>query len=181
MIDKAATHPAPAPAPASDPGHLAVRLRSSTTHLSRRLRSGMPSQSLGAATFAVMGHLYRGGHLTPTQLAQHERVKLQTLTRLLAELESAGTIRRRPHPHDGRQTLLSLTARGVRELTAEVKRREASLALALADELDARERATLLRACDLIDRIAARVGEAQARSATRAAPRGTRARGQVPA
>ena len=140
--------------PPDDPAHVAIRLRASVSHLGRQLRAGMPVQALGTAALGALSQLYRRGALTPTQLAQHEGVKLQTLTRLLAELEAAGHISRRPHGRDGRQSVLALTPRGARLLTAEAQRREASLAAVLVERLAPAERAVLLRACDLIDRIA---------------------------
>jgi len=157
--------------PSHDAAHVAVRLRASISHLGRQLRAGMPPQALGTAALGALSHLYRRGPLTPTQLAQHEGVKLQTLTRLLAELEAAGHISRRPHELDGRQSLLALTPRGARLLTGEAKRREASLALVLADRLAPDERAALLRACDLIDRVADTIAEAAPVLASAAPPR----------
>jgi len=157
--------------PSHDAAHVAVRLRASVSHLGRQLRAGMPPQALGTAALGALSHLYRRGPLTPTQLAQHEGVKLQTLTRLLAELEAAGHIRRRPHELDGRQSLLALTPRGARLLTGEAKRREASLASVLADRLAPDERAALLRACDLIDRVADKIAEAAPVLASAAPPR----------
>lgn len=140
--------------PADNVAHVAIRLRASVSHLGRQLRAGMPAQALGGAALSALSQLYRRGALTPTRLAQHEGVRLQTLTRLLAELEAAGLVSRRPHEHDGRQTVLALTARGARVLTAEAQRREASLAAVLSARLSAAERAALLKACELIDRVA---------------------------
>jgi len=156
--------------PSDDAAHVAVRLRASVSHLGRQLRAGMPPQALGTAALGALSHLYRRGPLTPTQLAQHEGVKLQTLTRLLAELEAAGHISRRPHQLDGRQSVLALTPRGARLLTGEAKRREASLAAVLAGQLAPAERAALLRACDLIDRVADQIAADAAPASTSAAP-----------
>lgn len=141
------------------PAHVAIRLRASVSHLGRQMRAGMPLQALGGAALSALSQLYRRGALTPTRLAQHEGVRLQTLTRLLAELEADGLVSRRPHEHDGRQTLLALTARGARVLAAEAQRREASLAALLSTRLTPAERATLLKACALIDRVADGIGD----------------------
>lgn len=146
------------PHPPPDALHAAIRLRAAVSALTRRLRTTATTDSPGSAKFSVLGVLYRLGPLTPTQLAQHERVKVQTLTRVLAELEKEGYTARRPHVSDARQTVLSLTAEGARLLTAEVHRREASLAGALDAQLSASERAQLLEACDLIDRLSQALG-----------------------
>ncbi|OYO31694.1 MarR family winged helix-turn-helix transcriptional regulator [Janthinobacterium sp. PC23-8] len=136
-----------------DPVHVAIRLRASVSALSRQMRAQAPMDGLGAARLSVLSHLYRLGTLTPTQVARHERVKLQTLTRLLAELEADGLLLRRPDAADARSTLLSLTPAGAQILSDEVRRREASLTAALEVALKPKERALLLDACALIDRV----------------------------
>ncbi|KQW61214.1 MarR family winged helix-turn-helix transcriptional regulator [Variovorax sp. Root411] len=139
-----------------DPAQCASRLRTSVSLLSRQLRSGSATpDGPSVAKLSVLGQLHRHGPCTPTALAGLERVKLQSLTRLLAELEAEGWIGRTPHPSDGRQWLLSLTAEGVRRLKALMRRREAALAEAIGATLDAGQRALLLQACGLIDGIAA--------------------------
>jgi len=140
--------------PRPDAIHTAVRLRGAVSALMRRLRSEAAPDGPGTAKLSVLGQLYRLGPLTPTQLAGHERVKPQTLTRLLSELEAAGCLTRRPHEADGRQTLLELSPAGAELLMAEVRRRESSLAEALQTQLTAAERAQLLAACELLDRLA---------------------------
>ncbi len=143
-----------APPNASTDGiHAAIRLRASISHLTRGLRAASAPEGPGAAKLGVLGQLYRLGPSTPTGLARLERVRLQTLTRLLAELEADRLIRRKPHPTDARQTVLSISPAGVRVLTADIHRREASLAAAIEERLDAGERARLVDACRLLDRL----------------------------
>jgi len=140
--------------------HASIRLRATVAQLTRRLRAtAAESDSPGAAKLGVLGQLYRLGQLTPTQLAGHERVRLQTLTRLIAELETEGLVVRDPHPNDARQSLLSLTKAGIRMLTADVHRREASLARAIASQLSAAECERLVDACALMDRLAAAMAD----------------------
>ena len=139
-----------------DTAQCASRLRSSVSLLSRQLRSGSATpEGPSVAKLSVLGQLHRHGPCTPTALAGFERVKLQSLTRLLAELEAEGWIGRAPHSADGRQWLLSLTPEGTRRLKAIMRTREAALAEAIGATLDEDQRALLLEACGLIDRIAA--------------------------
>ena len=144
---------------ASRTAHAAIRLRATIAHLGRGLRAEAAPDGPGAAKLGVLGHLYRSGPMTPTRLAASERVRLQTLTRLLAELEAERLVVRKPDPQDARRSLLSLTQAGVRLLTADVHRRESSLAKAIAQRLDAAECARLIAACELIDRIADTIGQ----------------------
>jgi DNA-binding MarR family transcriptional regulator len=147
----------------SDPAQCAVRLRASVSLLSRRLRDNAAvSDGPSVAKLSVLSQLYRRGPLTPTALAGHERVRLQTLTRLLAELEAEDWLARTPHASDGRQWVLSLTPVGRRRLKARMRTRETALAEAIAAALDAGERAVLLQACSLLDGIAAALEEGEA-------------------
>jgi DNA-binding MarR family transcriptional regulator len=143
-----------------DPKHTAVRLRVSLFALMRQLRQTAPPDGIGSARLSVLGALYRRGPMAPTELAAHERVKLQTLTRLLAELEADAWIVREPDPDDGRRSVLSLTRLGARQLTADVQRREASLATAIGTALTAAQQAQLLKACEALDAVTAALGGA---------------------
>jgi DNA-binding MarR family transcriptional regulator len=150
----------------------AARLRTAVSQFSRQLRSG-PAAPDGpsVAKLSVLGQLHRHGPCTPTALAAHERVKLQSLTRLLAELEAEGWIGRAPHATDGRQWLLSLTPEGLRRLKALMRSREAALARAIGATLGAEQRALLLQACGLLDRIAGALEEGGESSTDAARPR----------
>jgi DNA-binding MarR family transcriptional regulator len=132
----------------------AVRLRASVFHLSRRLRSTLLQETGSLAALSVLGHLHRGGPLSPTDLAARDGVKLQSLTRLLAGIEAEGWAARQPNPADRRQSVLSLTPQGLKRLQAGVQAGEASLASAIEKRLGAEDRALLLRACELMDALA---------------------------
>lgn len=140
--------------PEADATHCAVRLRTAITLLARRLRASAPQDGLGVAKLSALGQLYRGGPMTPSELAAREGVKLQSLTRLLADLESEHLVSRKPHPGDGRQTLLSLTKTGLGRLSLSVRGAEASLAHVIEATLSAKEQALLLQACGLLDTLA---------------------------
>ncbi|MBS0446161.1 MAG: MarR family transcriptional regulator [Proteobacteria bacterium] len=140
-----------APHPAA---HAAIELRAAVARLNRELRAPAGAEATASAKLSALGQIYRAGALTPSELARRERVKLQSLTRLIAELQADGCIARNAHASDGRQSVLSLTRRGAALLTAEVHRREKSLADAIAGSLGAVELATLLKACTLMNRIA---------------------------
>ncbi|WP_261803571.1 MarR family winged helix-turn-helix transcriptional regulator [Variovorax sp. PAMC26660] len=142
-----------------NPAQCASRLRNSVAQLARQLRSGSATpDGPSIAKLSVLGQLHRHGPCSPTALAAHERVKLQSLTRLLAELEAEGWIGRAPHPTDGRQWMLSLTTDGTRRLKALMRSREAALADAIGATLDADQRALLLQACELLDGLTAALG-----------------------
>jgi DNA-binding MarR family transcriptional regulator len=135
----------------TSPPDLATRLRLAVTRTARRLRQEgtvgfSPSQG------AMLATIERHGPLTPSELAQRERVQRPTVTRMLARLEEDGIVQRAGDPADGRSFLVSLTPHG-RELLAEVRtRKDAYLAQrlqALSDE----ERAALDRAADVLEHL----------------------------
>lgn len=131
----------------------AIQLRTTVSKLSRHIRVAARVDGISTAKLAILGQLYRFGPQTATGLARRESVKPQSLTRLLAELETSAWIVRRPHRSDGRQLLLSLTRRGTTRLVQEMRRREAILTAAIDIQLSASEQGLLQRACLLIDRI----------------------------
>jgi DNA-binding MarR family transcriptional regulator len=141
------------PIPRPDAAHCAIRLRAAVTLLARRLRPAPLQGGISVAKLSVIGQIYRMGPLTPTELSAREGVKLQSLTRLLAELESDGWIARKAHASDGRQSVLSLTRLGSKQLARTVQAGEASLARVIGSTLGDEERAVLLQACALIDGI----------------------------
>ncbi|MDI3381124.1 MarR family winged helix-turn-helix transcriptional regulator [Xenophilus aerolatus] len=140
----------------------AIQLRAAVSGLQRELRSRAPGDGPSTSQLTVLALLHRLGPLPPSGVARHERVKLQSLTRLLAEMEAAALVTREPDPVDARRTLLRLAPAGVRALTDEAHRREASLADAIATRLTNAERARLRAACSLLDRLAQALADAPA-------------------
>jgi DNA-binding MarR family transcriptional regulator len=135
----------------SSQADLAVRLRHVIARTARRLRqeagSGLtPSQSAALAT------IDRHGPLTPSELADRERIKRPTATRVIAWLEEAGLVDRTRDPLDGRSSLVALAPAGRELLTRLRTRKDAYLARRLR-ELDAEERATLDRAAAILERV----------------------------
>lgn len=130
---------------------LAVRLRLAVTRTARRLRQEAGtnlSPSLAAALATIESH----GPLTPSELAEAERVQRPTATRIAARLEADGLIERSGHPADGRVTLLSATAEGAALLRKLRARKNAYLARRLRD-LPTEDLAALERAADVLERM----------------------------
>jgi DNA-binding MarR family transcriptional regulator len=132
---------------------VATLLRQAITRINRRLRQTRPAGDLTIAQISALQSLDSRGALTPTELAELERVQPPTVTRLVARLEERQLIQRAPHPTDGRQVILSVSAQG-RALLDEYHRvRDEWLAQRL-DRLDAEDRATLVRAAEILTRLA---------------------------
>jgi DNA-binding MarR family transcriptional regulator len=135
----------------TSPPDLATRLRLAVTRTARRLRQEgtvgfSPSQG------AMLATIERHGPLTPSELAQRERVQRPTVTRMLARLEEDGIVQRAADPADGRSFLVSLTPAG-RELLHEVRTRKDAYLAQRLQALSAEERAALDRAADVLEHL----------------------------
>ncbi|SPJ14560.1 Transcriptional regulator [Burkholderiales bacterium] len=137
--------------PGPDALGLAARIRRAVAPLSRKLRPSLQRDGISTAKLSLIGHLNRHGPVTPTELAAREGVKLQSLTRMLADLEADGWVVRAPHPSDGRQSLLTLTRVGAKSLANAAQSCDAVLAQIIATRCSASDRAVLRRACTLLD------------------------------
>jgi DNA-binding MarR family transcriptional regulator len=108
--------------------------------LVRRLRSAAPSESheLSWTQKAVLVRLDTEGPATTAELARAEGVKPQSMGAALAVLEEMGIVERRPHPTDGRQMNIALTAKGasVRKDAGIAKRTWLAQAIATLDPAD---------------------------------------------
>jgi DNA-binding MarR family transcriptional regulator len=132
----------------------AHQISRAVARMNRRLRQERQSD-LTPTQMSVLGSIRQLGSSTPSAIAAHERVQPPSITRTLACLVDEGMAIRVPHPDDGRQVLVSVSAKGEAVLAAERDRRDLWLA-GLLDELTPAERTTLREAAALLERLAAR-------------------------
>jgi DNA-binding MarR family transcriptional regulator len=136
----------------SDPlVELSARLRLAVARTARRLRQEAGT-ALSASLTSALATIERRGPLTPSELADLERVQRPTATRIVAKLEAAGLVDRAADPSDGRVSLVSASREGTALLRALRTRKDAYLARRLA-ELDATDVETLERATDVLERL----------------------------
>jgi DNA-binding MarR family transcriptional regulator len=129
---------------------LAGELRVVLGRLVRRLRA---EYRFPLTQAAVLGRLDRGGPESIAALAQAERVRPQSMSQTLAELEADGLVARRSDANDARLRVIELTDAGRQALELDRSRRDGWLAQAIAEELTDREQRVLLEAVGLLDRI----------------------------
>jgi DNA-binding MarR family transcriptional regulator len=128
---------------------LAPRLRWAITRMARRLRQEA-GVDLGPSQVAALATIERHGPLSPSELADRERIKRPTATRILRHLEAAGLVERVKDPEDGRASILSATP-DAKELLRRLRaRKTAYLARRLA-AMDAEDRRTLEKAAELLE------------------------------
>jgi DNA-binding MarR family transcriptional regulator len=120
--------------------------------LVRRVRAAAASHELSLTEGAVIARLAKGGPATIADLARAEGMKPQSMGATIAALEEMGMVERKPHPTDGRQVNIELTAKGaaVRKSAADAKRTWLAQAVARLDE---QERETLFAAGEIIKRL----------------------------
>lgn len=109
----------------------AARLRMAVVRTARRLRqeaAGAGEAELSPTSVAALATVERHGPLTPSELAEIERVKRPTATRTLGVLLEAGLVDRAPDPSDGRSALVSVNAAGRERLRRLRGRKNAYLA-----------------------------------------------------
>jgi DNA-binding MarR family transcriptional regulator len=129
----------------------AARLRMAIVRTARRLRqeaAGAGGAELTPTAASALATVERHGPLTPSELAEVERVKRPTATRTLRVLEEAGLVDRAPDPDDGRSALVSVNVAGRERLRRLRGRKNAYLARRMRDlpasDLEALERAAAI-------------------------------------
>jgi DNA-binding MarR family transcriptional regulator len=120
--------------------------------LVRRIRAAAASQELSWTESAVLARLARDGPATTADLARAESMKPQSMGATIAALEERELVERTPHPTDGRQVNIELTAKGaaLRKSAKDAKRTWLAQAIA---QLDEQERETLFAAGEIIRRL----------------------------
>jgi len=135
--------------PAAPP--LPARLRLAIARTARRLRQEADG-GLTPSTTAALATVERHGPLTPSELAERERVQRPTVTRVVARLEEAELVARTADPLDGRSSLIALTPKGA-ALLAEVRNRKDAFLAERLRKLPAEDRQTLARAAELLEEL----------------------------
>jgi DNA-binding MarR family transcriptional regulator len=132
-----------------DLSELAARLRLVITRTARRLRQ-QAGTDLGPSQMAALATVERHGPLTPSELAEIERVQRPTATRIVGRLEEAGLVERVADPADRRSFTVSATAEG-RALMKKLRtRKNAYLARRLRD-VSEEDLETLERAAEVLE------------------------------
>lgn len=129
---------------------LAADVRTVVGALVRRFRQ---DRTIPQPQVAALSWLVRKGPKTTSQLAALERVRPQSMASTVAQLEDAAFIERRPHPTDGRQTLIDLTDAGRDVMNAYFQAGESWVAEAIDAQLSVAERAELARGLELLGRL----------------------------
>ncbi|WP_067886547.1 MarR family winged helix-turn-helix transcriptional regulator [Nocardia vaccinii] len=109
---------------ASDIRALAAELSLAVVRLTRHLRGRRAEAQISLTQLSALATLNRDGAMTPGTLAAKERVQPPSMTRVIASLSEMDLVKRDPHPTDGRQVIVSLSAAGRALIADEANARE---------------------------------------------------------
>jgi DNA-binding MarR family transcriptional regulator len=133
---------------------LAAELRTLSAKLKRRLREqGSLGGDISWSQISVLRRLEEGGPATVSALARAEGMRPQSMGAITAALEAAGLVDGAPHPTDGRQTILTLTAACREKLAANRAARQDWLYRAIQAKLTSDEQDLLAQSIDLLKRL----------------------------
>lgn len=130
---------------------LASRLRLVIARTARRLRQEA-GEDLSPSLTSALATVDRHGPLTPSEVADRERIQRPTATRILARLEEAALLQRTRDPHDGRSSLVAVTPEG-HELLQRIRTRKNAYLARRLDGASAEDRAALQRAAEILERL----------------------------
>lgn len=144
-----ATRSASERAPDAGLGELAARLRLVITRTARRLRQEAGTE-LSPSQTAALATIERHGPLTPSVLAELERVQRPTATRIVARLTDEALVERIADPADGRSFTVAATPKG-RALLGKLRTRKNAYLARRLRRLDQADLAALERAAEILE------------------------------
>jgi len=121
--------------------------------LVRRIRAAAASHELSLTESSVLSRLSKEGPATAANLARSEGMKPQSMGTTVAALEEMGLVERKPHPTDGRQMNVQLTAKGIAVRKSAKDAKMTWLAQAIS-HLDKKDKEKLFEAGEIIKRLA---------------------------
>ena len=133
---------------------LAPALRSVISAIHKSLRRQMSSVNTYSMTeIETIAHLGRAGSLLPTELAALTRVKTQSMSQILKEMEEHRIIKRTPSKEDGRKVYISLTALGKNMLEKAKYDKDEWLKTAIENTLTEKEKDLLVKVIPVLSKI----------------------------
>jgi DNA-binding MarR family transcriptional regulator len=132
----------------------ATELRESVMALARQMRRHRPDHGLTLSQLELLGEVSRSGVITPAALGARMRVRAQSLTDGINDLEDRGLISRRPDDTDRRRQLIEITAAGIALLESDRAERDAWLRATMRDTLSELEVNLLMLVAPVLRKLA---------------------------
>lgn len=128
----------------------ADRLRRAVGDMVRVIQQG---EDLPGGLIETLGFLLREGPQSIAQLARLRRIRHQSMSAAVAELEAQGLVMRSPDPADGRSVIVVLTTAGAALVQESRDTRSTAILRAAQSVLSADELATLSRTAGIFDKV----------------------------
>jgi DNA-binding MarR family transcriptional regulator len=140
----------------ADPRDAARLLGRAMVRLRARLRAESAPDDMrwSWSQVTTLSRIAEEGPTTVSALAVSEHVRPQSMAETVAALREEGLVSARSDPTDGRKTLMSITPSGRKLISSIGPAREAWLEAAIEQNLTLAERRTLLKAADIMERLA---------------------------
>ena len=132
----------------------ATELRRSITRMARLLGASMPKGELSPAKLSALGILRRDGPMTASALSSRLGIRPQSLTRILADVESAELLIRTRDPRDTREHIMAVTPKAVSMMRDEGVRRDKLMRQTMQRLLTPVEIELLLLSAKLLNKLA---------------------------
>jgi DNA-binding MarR family transcriptional regulator len=116
---------------------MAARLSPPMLHIHRRMRVERTTIPYPWTQLSALGTLARVGALSVGDLASAENVQPPSMTKIVVALTDAGLVRRDVHPADRRQSIITITPRGIEVVESTLRASDEWLAVRLAKLTDA--------------------------------------------
>jgi DNA-binding MarR family transcriptional regulator len=149
----------------SAPVRPATELRRSITRMARLLGASMPKGELSPAKLSALGILRRDGPMTASALSSRLGIRPQSLTRILADVESTELLIRTRDPRDTREHILAVTPKAVSLMRDEGVRRDKLMRQTMQRVLTPVEIELLLLSAKLLNKLADSWSSADAETA----------------
>src|ERR1039457_270405 len=122
---------------------LAAEIRTVGGKLKRRLREHGGRSDLTPSQVSVLLRLEKDGSATVSSLARAEGMRPQSMSAGVTPLQASGLVRGTPDPHDGRQTLMSLTPKCLKSIQEGRAARQDWLTARISQKLSIQEQEKL--------------------------------------
>ncbi|WP_419993908.1 MarR family winged helix-turn-helix transcriptional regulator [Streptomyces boninensis] len=125
------------------------------SRLRRKVRELPGEGDLSPSQVSAMARLDKLGPSSASELAAAEGMRPQSMAKIVAALEEAGYVIRRPDPADGRRQVITLTERGRTQRHGDRRARQVLLAQALQAQCTEEQLHTIAEAMALLDEVIA--------------------------
>ena len=132
---------------------LAAEMRTVFRKLKLRLREHGGHSDLTPSQISVVLRLEKDGSATVSSLARAEGMRPQSMSAVVTPLQASGLVRGTPDPHDGRQTLVSLTPKCLKSIQEGRAARQDWLTARISQKLSVQEQEKVQAALALLTRL----------------------------